>query len=169
MSQLLPWRNIRFCNESETAEIREEFLQNGGEGISDVSPVGYALEVCLSFPKETHQTLRWFPPCGEKRSVSPSEYSAYTKKVTQDYGIKGKPSPKLITCLKDKKNYRLHYVNLKQLIKMGAKLEEIVKVVRFDQKAWLEPYIRHNNEERAKATNQFAKDFWKLRNNSVFG
>ena len=83
--------------------------------------------------------------------------------------MKGKPAPKLITCLNEKKSYRLHYMNLKQLVELGVTVVEIVKVVQFDQRPWLEPYIRFNNEQRAKATNSFARDFWKLRNNAVYG
>ena len=169
MSRNLPWRNIRFCTEEETAEIREEFLQRGGRGIPADSPVGYALECTLRFDPHTHDKLKWYPPCGQKRPVDPSEYSPFTKKLSDDYGMKGKPAPKLITCLNEKKSYRLHYMNLKQLVELGVTVVEIVKVVQFDQRPWLEPYIRFNNEQRAKATNSFARDFRKLRNNAVYG
>ena len=43
------------------------------------------------------------------------------------------------------------------------------KVIIFNQKAWLHPYIDMNTELRKKAKNGFEKDFFELMNNSVLG
>ena len=43
------------------------------------------------------------------------------------------------------------------------------KVISFRQGAWLEPYITMNTELRTKANNEFEKDYYKLKNNSVYG
>ena len=76
---------------------------------------------------------------------------------------------KLVCTLGSKKNYVLHIKNLKLYLSLGMKLTKIHKVLSFQQKSWLEPYISHNNAQRKKAKNDFEKDFYKLMNNSVFG
>ena len=79
---------------------------------------------------------------------------------------------KLVPNLNDKTNYVIHYTALKQCLQLGMKLTKVHKVLTYQQKAWLEPYIDFNTKNRTIAKqngNNFLADFYKLMNNSVFG
>ena len=46
---------------------------------------------------------------------------------------------------------------------------KIHRVIKFDQKAWQQPYIDMNTKLRQKAKINLKKDFFKLMNNAVLG
>ena len=67
------------------------------------------------------------------------------------------------------KEYVVHIRNLKQPLKHGLVLKKVYRIIKFNQKAWLKPYIDMNTNLRKKAKNDFKKDFFKLMDNVVFG
>ena len=69
----------------------------------------------------------------------------------------------------DKKKYVVYYRNLHLYLSLGMKLKKVHRILEFNEKPWMEPYIRLNKELRKKAMSAFEKDFYKLMNNSVFG
>ena len=76
---------------------------------------------------------------------------------------------KLVCNLQNKNNYVAHINILKQSLNHGLKLKKIHRVIEFEQGTWLKNDIDFNTNLKAKATNDFEKDFFKLMNNAVFG
>ena len=76
---------------------------------------------------------------------------------------------KLVCNLFNKKKYLAHINALKQALNHGLELKKIHRIIKFNQEAWLKPYIDMNTELRKAAKNDFEKYLFKLMINSVFG
>ena len=62
---------------------------------------------------------------------------------------------KLLANLHDKTEYFIHIRNLKQTLNHGLVLKKLCRIIRFNQNAWLKPYIDMNADQRKKAKNDF--------------
>ena len=69
---------------------------------------------------------------------------------------------KLICSVEDKEKYVIHITVLKQALKHGLVLRKVNRVIQFNKKDWLKPYIDMNTKLRKEAKNDFEKDFFKL-------
>ena len=76
---------------------------------------------------------------------------------------------KLVANLYGQTEYVLYIINLKQELNYKLILKKVHRVIKFNEKAWLKPYIDMNTKLRQKAKNNVEKDFFKLMNNAVFG
>ena len=63
----------------------------------------------------------------------------------------------------------MYIKSLKQALNHGLKLKKIHRIIEFNQKTWLKPYIDMNTELRKLAKDKFEKDLFKLMNDAVFG
>ena len=150
MSKKLPVNGFKWFDTSETSafacsnKIYEDFIKNYNEN----NDKGYILEVDVKYPKRLHQLHSDLPFLSERMEVNKCK--------------------KLVCNLFNKKKYVVHINTLKQALNHGLKLKKIHRVIKFNQKEWLKPYIDMNTELRKAAKNDFEKDLFKLMNNSVF-
>ena len=76
---------------------------------------------------------------------------------------------KVVTNLHDKAEYVTYIRNLKQVLNHGLVLKKVHRVIKFNQRAWLKPYIDMNTKLKQEVKSNFQKGFFKLVNNAVFG
>ncbi|XP_065219712.1 uncharacterized protein LOC135845175 [Planococcus citri] len=143
MSKHLPYGGFWWANPNDFTYSRILKMR-------DNQSKGYLFEVDLSYPETLHDYHSDLPYCAEN--------------IIDENRL-----PKLFTTLYDKKKYVLHYLNLRQALEAGLKLEKIHRVIQFNQSDWMKVYIDKNTKHRQNAKNEFEKDFFKLMNNSVFG
>ena len=55
---------------------------------------------------------------------------------------------KFVANLHDKTEYVIHIRNLKQALNHGLVLKKVHRVIKFNQNAWLKPYINLNTDLR---------------------
>ena len=148
MSQQLPTHGFKWMKDI-TVEKVDEILEKANHSMSNIGRKGYIFEVDLEYPENLWETHNGYPLAPEKMIVNGVE--------------------KLICHFKPRKNYVVHYRNLRQYLEMGMRITVVYRGISFYQSPWMEPYIRKNTELRMCAANSFEKDFFKLMNNSVFG
>ena len=93
--------------------------------------LGCILEVDLEYPKEIHDLHNDYPLAPERLKIG---------------GIE-----KLIPNLCDKKNYVVYHKTLKQYESLGLKITKIHRGIKFEESAWLKPYIDFNTKTENKS------------------
>ena len=126
-------------------KFNEDFIKNYNED----GDVGYFLDIDIEYPKNLHKMHSDLPFLPGRRKIGKIE--------------------KLVCGIEDNEKYVIHINALKQALNRGLRLINVHRVIKFNQEAWLKPYIDMNTELRKEAKNGFEKDFLKLMNNSVFG
>ena len=143
MSQKLPVNGFKWVE--DMSRTNEEFIKNYNENNDKV----YILKVDVKYPKKLHDIHSDLPFLPKRMEIDKCK--------------------KLVCNLHNKNKYVVHIKSLKQALSHGLKLKMIHRIIEFNQEAWLKRYAETNTELRKVAKNDFAKDFFKLMNNSVFG
>ena len=149
MSRSLPTHGFKWMRDLTKETVMDILEKANHSMINPRTKKGYIFEVDLEYPPNLWKSHNDYPLAPEKMIVNSVE--------------------KLICHFKPRKNYVVHYRNLRQYLEMGMRLTAVHRGISFNQSSWMEPYIRKNTELRKTAANSFEKDFFKLMNNSVFG
>ena len=129
----------------DASQFNEDFLKNYNEE----SDEEYFLEVDVQYPENVNELHNDLPFLPERMKI---------EKVK-----------KLLANLNDKTEYVINIRYSKQGLNHGLISKKVYRVIKFNQNAWLRPYIDTNTKLRRKAKNNFKYDFFNLMNNAVFG
>ena len=131
---------------TDSDKINQEFIKNYNENDNK----GYILEVDVRYPKRIHKLHSDLPFLSERMKIDKCN--------------------KLVCNLFNKKKYVTHINSFKRALNHGLKLQKIHRIIKFNQEAWLKPYIYMMNTKLKKSgKNDFEKDLFNLMNNLVFG
>ena len=131
MSQKLPINGFKWVK--KLSRFNERFVKNYNEN----SDIGYFLEVGIDYPKELFNLRKYLPFLSERKKVDKCE--------------------KLICSIQDKEKYVVHIRGLKQALNHDLKLKKVHRVIKFNQRAWLKPYVDMNTKKRMEAKTEFEK------------
>ena len=143
MSKKLPVDSFKWVD--DLSMFTEDFIKSYDEE----GDVGYLLVVDIEYPKTLrmlHSDLHFLPDRMKVNKVK-----------------------KLVCNLTDKENYSIDIFALKQALNHSLKLIRVHSAISFRQVSWLKPYIDLNTKLRKNAKNEFEKDFYELKINSIYG
>ena len=121
MSQQLPTHGFKWMKDISEEKV-DEILEKANHSMSNLGRKGYIFEVDLEYPPHLWETHNGYPLAPEKMIVNGVE--------------------KLISHFKPRKNYVVHYRNLRQYLEMGMRITAVHRGISFYQSPWMEPYIR---------------------------
>lgn len=161
MTQKLPHRNFQWMENMNVEWVKT---------VNADDDTGYFVECDLHYPQELHDKHNNYPLAVEKRGILKSQLSPYQQDQLLTHGEgHSETIEKLIPNFNDKIKYVCHIRNLKYYLSKGLVIKNIHRVMSFEQSDWMKKYIDFNTAKRAKAKNDFEKDFFKLMPNAVFG
>ena len=115
MLQKLPVNNFEWIK--DTSQLNEDFIKNYNEE----SDEGYFLEFDVQYLEKLHEFHNELPFLPKR--------------------MKHEKVEKLVTNLYDKTEYVIYIRNLKELLSHELVLKEVHRLIKFNQFAWLKPYI----------------------------
>ena len=169
MVQTLPHSEFKWSGERDIdvliARYGNPVYDEDGSNESE----GCFVKVDIHYPPHLHDAHNDYPLAPEKMLVTNELLSPYAVELQEKLGLHEDTIPKLVPNLMDKQGYVCDIRAIKYYQEQGLVVTRVHAVLTFKQSTWMTPYIAFNTSERAKAKNDFEKDFFKLMSNACFG
>jgi len=148
-------------NEKKTFDIQRIDLEGD---------TGYIIECDLEYPKKLHLKHHNLPLAPEVLQLTEENLSNYAKQALLDSDKQSRyKDVKLLTTFFPRKNYVVHAKNLKLYLDLGMRLTKVHRILKFQQKAFIAPFIAKCTEARQNSKTKFAMDLYKKLANCVYG
>jgi hypothetical protein len=159
LSEALPFAD--FVWETDQARLQTMLSELPSMDCSS-SERGYTIEVDLVIPDHLHDQLDDFP-------LAPSHEVPPPQLYDNGLGTAGQKTKKLITSHLPKTNYIVHFRLLQQFLELGAQITKVHRAVLYRQAPIFKSYIDYNTARRAQCSSPFKRNYYKLKNNALFG
>ncbi len=173
LRQDLPYSGYTWMSESKITELTNNdiFINYVKQ---ELHSVGKSAMVCVSvtYPANIHDKTQDYPlmPC--KEVITIEEQSPHMREI-HPILFNNKPlsmvKDKLLLSCKDKTNYILSVESLLMYMGMGIELKEFHRGITYNVAPIFREYIDNNSAKRAATNNPFLKDYYKLKNNALYG
>ena len=152
ISEYLPYRGFKWIKNNK--ETINRVLNK-----SDNSLHGYFLEVDLDYPEYLHEEHNDYSLAPEKIKVKEEMLSLHQLQMKNKHDIKVGGINKVIPNLMSKKNYVIHYRNLKYYLSQGLILKKVHRILEFKQSDGMKSYIDVNTKKEKKLLMKLIKTF----------
>jgi hypothetical protein len=148
LSQKLPCADFEWVLEADTlSTLISQLPSIDCENADD----GYIFDVDMTIPPQLHDKLDQLP-------IAPLSQAPPGSKVK-----------KLLLTHWTKEHYIIHFRLLQYFLRLGVIVTSVHRAVKFHQEYMFKDYVDLNTQKRAQSSNKFIKDFYKLKNNSLYG
>ena len=170
LSMPLPQKEFRWMEQAELDHF--DVLSYNVDG-----PEGCVLEVDMDYPPEVQDRTCDLPLAPERMTTHTSmltpHMQAQWRHLQELRGHKlenaYRGTQKLMLTHFSKEKYVVHIRVLQLYVQLGLHITKIHRGVVFKQAPFFKSYIDGNSAKRQAAANDFEKDYYKLKNNSLFG
>ena len=165
LCQKLPQDSFAWMSQNELASIDWQTVDVNGD-------IGYTLEVDLVYPPALQDYTIDLPFAPVHMTPDFAWFPKYMQNAWQKLypeGKKYKGTRKLLMTCMNKSKYVVHFRILQFYLKQGMQLGMVWRGIRYRQAAFFKPYVDYNSAKRQAASDEMLKDYYKLRNNSLYG
>ena len=128
--------------------------------------VAYMIVVDFEVPEAFHDHLDFAPVCKMQPNIE--DLAPYQQHLHSEFG--GTSSKKVVPYLGVHSESRRHIALLKFYVEeMGCRIIKVHRIWRFEQKPWLQAFMKQQTDKRAASTDEVVRNTLKLGPHSVYG
>ena len=165
LSSKLPQHSFQWVDASELAKIDWRNIEVEGDD-------GYVIEVDLHCPPEIHDRTQDLPLAPESLIIHESWLSDHMRSQCKElfpHKRAYRGSKKLLLNVFDQHKYVVHFKLLQFYLKQGMRITKYHRGVKFSQASYFQSFIEMNSRKRQQTSDKCKQDYYKLKNNSLFG
>lgn len=152
-TQMMPHSKFMWASEDELRLLNEFFKIRADPERENVSwdavwekNTGFFIEADISFPQHLKKDMANFPPAPHRVRVTHAGLSDFSRKLVEENNIKYLEGEKLCVTLCDRENYITHHKLFDLYSEIGAKVSNVKRALKFEQRPFLRRWVEINTK-----------------------